>query len=259
MSPSVPYLSIPVLQDMRFIVAAVSTRMGGISQNPYCSLNLGYHVGDVHESVAENRRRFCSKLAIEVGSLVISQQVHGNSTTVIDESHKGHGAYGHEDAIYGADAMITESGGVALAVLTADCVPVMVVDPVRKAIGIAHAGWRGTLRMIAAKAVLKMRDTFGTEPADCLVTIGPSIGPCCYTAGEDVISQFQSAFGPAVCVAKDRLDLQLAVKLQLTRVGVKKSNISSSRLCTACNTDLFYSYRAEGGRTGRIMSVIMII
>jgi YfiH family protein len=259
MSPSVPYLSIPAFQDMRFIAAAISTRIGGVSENPYYSLNLAYHVGDAHESVAENRRRFCNNLGIDVGSLVISQQVHGNRTTVIDESHKGHGAYGHEDAISGADAMITESRGVALAVLTADCVPVMVADPVRKAIGIAHAGWRGALHKIAARAVLKMQDTFGTEPADCLVALGPSIGPCCYTAGEDFISQFQSAFGPAVCVAKDRLDLQLAVELQLTRVGVEKSNISSSRLCTACNRDLFYSYRAEGGRTGRMMSAIMLI
>jgi len=256
---SVPYLSIPAFQDMRFIVAAVSTRIGGISQNPYYSLNLGYHVDDAHESVAENRRRFCSKLAIEVGSLVISQQVHGNTTTVIDDSHRGHGAYGHEDAISDADAMITESRDVALAVLTADCVPVMVVDPLRKAIGIAHAGWRGALSMIAGRTVLKMRDTFGTQPADCLVALGPSIGPCCYKAGEDVISQFQSAFGPAICVAKDRLDLQLAVQLQLAGVGVEKSNISSSRLCTACNRDIFYSYRAEGGRTGRIISVIMLI
>jgi YfiH family protein len=256
---SVPYLSIPAFQDMRFIVAAVSTRIGGVSQNPYHSLNLGYHVGDAHESVAENRRRFCSKLDIDVGSLVISQQIHGNTTTVINDSHKGHGAYGHEDAISSTDGMITESRGVALAVLTADCVPVLVVDPLRKAIGIAHAGWRGALSMIAARTVLKMRDTFGTEPADCLVALGPSIGPCCYKAGEDVISQFQRVFGPAICVAKDRLDLQLAVQLQLAGEGVEKSNISSSRLCTACNRDLFYSYRAEGGRTGRMMSVITLI
>lgn len=259
MSLFVPYLSIPAFQDMRFIIAAISTRIGGVSKKPYYSLNLGYHVSDVHESVAENRRRFCNNLGIDVGSLVISQQVHGNRATVIDESQKGNGAYGHEDAISGADAMITESPGVALAVLTADCVPVIVVDPLRKAIGIAHAGWRGALHKIAARAVLKMRDTFGTEPADCLVALGPSISPCCYRAGEDIISQFQSAFGPAVCVAKDRLDLQLAVELQLARVGVEENNISSSRLCTACNRDLFYSYRAEGGRTGRMMSVIMLI
>ncbi len=256
---SVPYLSISAFQDMRFIIAAISTRIGGVSKNPYYSLNLGYHIDDVHESVAENRHRFCSKLGIDVGSLVISQQVHGNRITLVDESQKSHGAYGHEDAISGTDAMITGSRGVALAVLTADCVPVMVVDPVRKVIGIAHAGWRGALRMIAAETVLKMQETFGTEPVNCLAALGPSIGPCCYRAGEDVIPQFQRAFGPAVCIAKDRLDLQLAVQLQLADVGVEKSNISSSKLCTACNGDLFYSYRAEGGRTGRMMSVIMLI
>jgi YfiH family protein len=154
--------------------------------------------------------------------------------------------------------MITASRSIVLAVLTADCVPVLILDPIRKAIGIAHAGWRGMLRAIASGTILKMRDTFGTEPADCLVALGPSIGPCCYTVGADVSAQFQHAFGSAVCDAENRIDLREAARIQLAGVGVEEHNISSIGACTACNLALFYSYRAEGGRTGRMMSVISI-
>jgi hypothetical protein len=112
--------------------------------------------------------------------------------------------------------------------------------------------------MVAARAILKMRDIYGTEPADCLVALGPSIGPCCYLVGEDIVSQFRHAFGPAVCTARNTLDLKRAIKLQLTDVGVEESSISSEERCTACNLDIFYSYRAEGGSTGRMMSVIKL-
>ena len=236
--------------------AAISTRIDGVSQYPYHALNLGYHVGDAYEAVTENRRRFCSALGIDIDSLVVAQQIHGDRIAVIDESQAGCGARRHEDAIPGTDGMITRSRSVTLAVLTADCVPVLVADPVKRAVGIAHAGWRGTLRMIAAKTILKMKDTFGTEPADCLVALGASIGPCCYEVGEDIVSRFQHTFGREFCVTKNRLDLRRAIEMQLTHIGVEKCNISSVGECTACNRNLFYSYRIEGARTGRMLSVI---
>lgn len=254
----VSYLSISDFQKTPSVIAAVSTRQGGVSQNPYSTLNQAYHVDDAETSVAENRRRFCDALGIEVGSLVIAQQIHGDKIALIKETQAGRGAYRHEDAIPGADGMITSSRSIALAILTADCVPVLIVDPAREAIGIAHAGWRGTLQKIVAKTILRMNDAFGTESADCLVSLGPSIGSCCYTVGEDVASQFLQTFGPTTCVAEDKLHLQRAIEIQLVQVGVEKSNISSAELCTACNLALFYSYRVEGGRTGRIMSVIKL-
>jgi len=254
----VSYLPISDLQKTPSVIAAVSIRQGGVSQHPYSTLNQAYHVDDVETSVIENRRRFCDALGIEVGSLVIAQQIHGDRIAVIKETQAGCGAYRHEDAIPGADGMITSSRSIALAILTADCVPVLIVDPVREAIGIAHAGWRGTLQKIAAKTILGMNDAFGTEPANCLVAFGPSIGSCCYTVGEDVTSQFLRAFGSAACVAGNKLDLQQAIEIQLVEVGVERSNISSTGLCTACNLALFYSYRAEGGRTGRTMSVVKL-
>jgi len=259
MSDSAQFLTFPAFQMIESVTAATSTRIGGVSQKPYHSLNLAYHVDDCHEAVAENRQRFCDSLSIRLSSLVLSQQIHGDKIAVIDDSLAGRGSHDHEDALSGTDSMITNSRSVALAVMTADCVPVLIVDPARKAIGIAHAGWRGTLGMIAAKTVHKMRDTFGTEPADCIVALGPSIGPCCYEVGEDLVSRFQQRFGPKVCIDGNRLDLKWAVETQLIGAGVKQRSISSGKFCTACNVDLFYSYRAEGGRTGRMMSVIKLI
>ena len=255
---TVSSLSIPAFQRTPSVTAAFSVRLGGVSQPPYSALNLAYHVGDADASVAENRRRFCDSLGIEVGSLVIAQQVHGDRIAVIDESQAGCGAYRHADAIPGADGMVTASRSVALAVLTADCVPVLIVDPVREAVGIAHAGWRGTLQRIASRAVLKMRDAFGTEPVDCLVALGPSIGSCCYTVGEDVASLFRREFGSVTCVMENRLDLRRAIEIQLVEIGVERRNISSAGLCAACNLVLFYSHRAEGGCAGRMMSVIKL-
>jgi YfiH family protein len=252
-------LPVPAFQNTHLVNAAISTRIGGVSQNHYQSLNLAYHVGDAHTSVSENRRRFFEILGMDVGSLVIAQQIHGDEVVVVDESHSGFGAYTHENAIIGADAMITNTRFLALGILTADCVPIMVLDPVKKAIGIAHAGWRGMLKMIGAKTIHQMEDAFGTRPADCLVNLGPSIGPCCYTVGEDIIRQFHESFGAENCITYGRLDLQLAARKQLIDSGLKADNIWQQKLCTACNLSLFYSFRAEGGVTGRMMSVISLV
>lgn len=248
---------IPAFQNIKLATAAFSTRVGGVSQHPYNTLNLAYHVRDVPDAVAENRRRFCGILGVDVGSLVIAQQVHGNKIAVVDESHAGRGAYRHEDALEGMDGMVTRSASVTLAVLTADCVPVLVVDPINRAVGIAHAGWRGALLMIATKIVMKMREVFGTEARNCVAALGPSISLCCYTVGEEVISQFQNTFGLKAGIVKDRLDLQQAVKAQLIDAGV--NSIFVEEACTACNRDLFFSHRAEGGRTGRMMSVVRLV
>jgi len=236
------------------VICATSTRVGGVSTKPYDTLNLAYHVNDNPTNVTENRQRFSNELGIDVNSLVLAQQVHGDRIEIIEDKHAGRGSHCIEDAIPDTDAMITTSNKVSIGILTADCVPVMIFDPVRSAIGVAHAGWKGTILMIAAKTVLKMKEIFGTDPSDCMVALGPSIGPCCYEVGEDVISQFDNAFGVGACTKGNKLDLPRAVELQLTNVGVK--NISYDGACTACNLELFYSHRVENGVTGRMMSVM---
>lgn len=250
----------PLFQPFNFpqIICATSGRLGGVSLHPYQTLNMAYHVGDRAENVAENRKRLCNALGIDMDSLIVAQQVHGDNIEIVGETDAGRGAYRHEDAIPCTDGMITNSHMVTIAVLTADCVPVMVFDPVKKVIGIAHAGWKGTLHTIASKTVSKMGSAFGTRPADCVVFLGPSIGPCCYEVSEDIFLKFQQTFGPATCIRENRVDLKKAIELQLLGIGVEKRNILSNRMCTACNLDLFYSHRAENGLTGRMMSLIRL-
>jgi YfiH family protein len=239
------------------IVCATSTRLGGISPKPYDTLNLAYHVGDDPDNVAENRRRFCHSLDIDTNSLVLAHQVHGDRIEVVEDKHAGCGAYRTSDAIPDTDAMITMSQSISIGIMTADCVPVMIYDPVRSVIGVAHAGWKSAVLMIAAKTVIKMDATYGTNPSDCMIAFGASI-KCCYEVGEEVISQFDNAFGEGKCTKGNKLDLPKAVELQLIDVGVKKENISSNSPCTACNLDLYYSHRAENGITGRMLSLIKL-
>jgi len=240
------------------IICVTSTRIGGVSPKPYDTLNLAYHVNDDIINVSENRQRFCNELGIDINSLVLARQIHGDRIEIIRDKDAGRGAFGIEDAIPDTDAMITMSKSVSIGILTADCVPVMIVDPVRLAIGVAHAGWKGTILMLPAKTILKMKESFSTDPSDCIVALGPSIGPCCYEVGEELISQFDNAFGVGKCTKKNKLDLSQAVKLQLVDVGVSVDNIVSDGHCTACNLDLFYSHRAENGTTGRMLSVMSL-
>jgi len=241
------------------IICATSTRIGGISPNPYNSLNLAYHVGDDPKNVAENRKRFCQKLGIDVNSLVVANQVHGDNIEIIESDQAGSGAYGTNDAISSTDALITASNAVSICVMTADCVPVMIFDPKTPSIGIAHAGWKGAVLRIVQKTVLKMKSVFGTQPSDCIVMLGPSIMPCCYEVNDDIIAKFDDEFGISTCTDGKRLDLHRAVKIQLIEAGIKSENISSDQTCTACNLNLFYSHRAENGITGRMMSLIKLL
>ncbi|MBD3185078.1 peptidoglycan editing factor PgeF [Candidatus Poribacteria bacterium] len=252
---SVSYLSVPFLQKSGFLVS-ISTRIGGVSQKPYHSLNLSYHVGDDPEAVNENRERFSEAIGFDLDSLVIAQQVHGDKVSVVDNSKAGCGAFTHKNAIPGADAMITRSKKLTLGILTADCVPIMIADPVEDTFGIAHAGWRGTLHSIGAKTVIKMQNEFAIKPKNCIVILGPAIRPCCYSVGEDLVKHFIQEFGSEVCVSGNNLDLHKALEIQLVKAGIQKENIFIESLCTSCNTDLLYSHRAENGHTGRIMSII---
>ena len=241
------------------VICATSTRRGGVSSKPYESLNLAYHVNDNPISVTENRQRFCKEIGIDVSSLVLARQVHGDRIEIVESKDTGRGAYGIEDAIPDTDAMITTSKSISIGILTADCVPVMIFDPVKLAIGVAHAGWKGTILMLPAKTVLKMKESFGTDPSDCMVVLGPSIGFCCYEVGEELISQFDKAFGTGKCTKGNKLDLPRAVEYQLVDVGVSMDNITSEGSCTACNLNLFYSHRAENGITGRMMSIMRLL
>lgn len=245
------------------MIHGISTRLRGKSDSPFLSLNLALHTGDDSLTVIDNRRAFCDSVGVDCKRLVTSQQVHDDQVVTVDERYAGRGALAYEDSIKHTDALITNRPNLPLMLCFADCVPVLIADPVLRVIGIAHAGWKGTVLKIAQKTVLKMQAQFGSEPADCLIGIGPSIGGCCYEVDEPVIRQFTAAFSYADEFITPRgekwqLDLWEANRRQLTDIGVLPQNIVVSGVCTACNHELFYSYRQENGKTGRIAACISL-
>jgi hypothetical protein len=170
---------------------------------------------------------------------------------------------GYQTAIPDTDALITAEQGIPLMLFFADCVPVLIFDPVGKAVAAVHAGWKGTVASIGQKAVLAMQERFGTRPEDCLAAIGPSIGPCCYEVDQPVVEALEQAFPwweDLIIPRGERwmLDLWEANRRQLEAIGVHKRNIEISGVCTSCNTELFYSHRAEKGKTGRFGAIISL-
>jgi len=245
------------------VVAAVSTREGGVSKPPYDSANMGLHVGDDPAAVLENRRRFCSALGIDPDRLVCAEQVHGNRIAKISENDQGRGAASVSDVLPGVDGLLTDVAGVPLAVFTADCVPILVYHPAKRVAGIAHAGWRGTAAQIAQGLVETLDTQFGGDPASCRVALGPSAGPCCYEVGDNVVAAFRKrAHTPEHVLSvgaagKPHLNLWEANARQLEQCGVPRRNIVMPERCTVCSST-YFSCRRDGPITGRNMSVIML-
>ena len=265
------------LTKIPWLVHGFSTRPGGVSDlSEEKVLNLGFAEWDTKENVLENRHRFQSALGASGFTLLALKQIHSDVIHLIETSPA--------EPCRG-DASTTNRPGLLLAVQTADCVPILLVDLKKRAVAAVHAGWRGTLQRIVAKAIGKMHMQFGTKPADLLGAIGPSIGGCCYEVGTEVATEFKSQFSNASDWFDELrtgdepnplqwlnmkppghqpppknvlLDLRKANCAQLLEVGVPARNISVSDLCTACRRDLLFSYRKEAGTTGRLMSVIGI-
>ena len=248
---------------------AVSTRLGGVSKPPFDSLNLALHVGDSPQDVINNRKRFALSLDLNAEDIVTPNQVHGDRVLRVDENYRGRGALNYEDAIEGTDALITNTPNLPLMLCFADCVPVMFVDVDNQAIGIAHAGWKGTMSKIAAKTLMAMTDEFGTDPRACLAGIAPSIGPCCYEVGENVIEACKKAFpnhADKLIINRDGktyCDLWQANLIQLLEAGMSEENIDVARECTCCKSSWYFSYRAAHSaglpETGRIAALISLL
>jgi polyphenol oxidase len=265
------------LAKIPWLVHGFSTRPGGVSElQGEKVLNLGFAEWDRRENVQENRRRFQSALGADGLTLVTLRQIHSDVVQLFEappaEPCRG-------------DASTTNRAGLLLAVQTADCVPILLVDPKKRAVAVVHAGWRGTLQRIVTKTVGTMHMQFGTKPADLLAAIGPSIGGCCYEVGTEVVVEFKSQFpnasdwfdelrtgdepnplqwlnmlppGHQPPPKSVLLDLRRANRSQLLGAGLRSQNILVSDLCTACRRDLLFSYRKEGAMTGRLLSVIGI-
>ena len=231
-----------------------SCRLHGESDVAPGTLNLALHVGDDAAKVIRNRQRFAAALNVDAAKFTTCQQVHSSRVAVVTEALIGKGALDVADTIADTDALVTNLENVPLLLFYADCVPVLLADTRRRVIGLAHAGRRGTAAQIAAKTVQVMSKRFGSEPSDILAAIGPSIGACCYEVDDYVRDQFggYEEFFAAQEKGKYQLDLQGVNKRQLMECGVAAGNIAVAGVCTACNSELFCSYRAEQGKTGRM-------
>ena len=240
--------------DAAGVKHGIFTRQGGVSPQPWASLNLGGSVGDDLRNVATNRDRIFEAMQRAPESVCAVWQVHGSEVVCCDrpfplytDPHK-------------ADALLTDKTDVTLLMRFADCVPIMLYDPRHKVAGLVHSGWPGTVKRVAAAAVETMQARYGSTPADILAGIGPSIGAHHYPVGQNVIEQVHSAFGadaPPLLPTTDNathFDLWAANQLILNQAGVQQVEIAG--LCTACHTENWYSHRAEQGKTGRFGMVI---
>ncbi|NOX97597.1 MAG: peptidoglycan editing factor PgeF [Nitrospirae bacterium] len=238
----------------------------GLSTHAFTSRPLDLGFGrEKREEVLKNRRKVCRVLGMNFLLLTAGEQVHGTKIVKVGEAERGRGALSPEGVIRHVDGFISNVPEVPLTILTADCVPIFILDPVRKAIGLVHAGWRGTLCRMTERVVLMMEEEYGSRPEDLIVALGPSIGPCCYQVGEEVASAFQKQFPEwpsfisfELASEKWTLDLWKANRVQLRKVKVRDDNIVDSRMCTSCHNDIFFSLRRDGSPTGRMMSLMML-
>jgi polyphenol oxidase len=272
-------LELAPFKKFPWLVHGFSTRSGGASllDSGEHVLNLGFTDWDQREKVLKNRQTFQSAIGASDLTLFPLRQLHSSIVRFFHEPPKGP---------CNGDASFTKASGVLLGVQTADCVPILLVDPKKRAVAAVHAGWRGTLARIAEKTIGEMRVHFGSRPGDLVAALGPAIGSCCYDVGTELVTEFTSQFADAEEYFDElrtgeepnplqwlnmmppghqppprnvRLDLRKANRSQLLAAGLRDSNVFVSELCTACHTGLLFSYRREAGRSGRLLSVAGIL
>jgi len=294
------WIECPILSRIPHMLHAFSLRRGGASRTPAPSLNLGFTPQASRIQVDENRRRFFRQLGAGEFTLASLRQTHASVVFLATRdtsdalTYQLAGSSGVQTAggpLPEGDALLTNQPGLLLSVRTADCLPVLLADPRRRAVGVVHAGWRGALARIVAKAVGEMRRLFGSQPEDLRAALGPSIRVCCYEVGQEVVDAFCGRFtegerffrrhssgrGTAPAAATPlsslpvyppghapevsgaaHLDLVAVAQAQLLGAGLRAAHIQTVPFCTACRTDLFFSHRREGSLTGRMMAVIGI-
>lgn len=255
---TIEYFESAEISALGFVSHAFCTRRGGVSAGPCSSLNVGDLVGDRDEDVRRNISLVEESFGIQKDRLILMRQVHGDRILVIDED----GPLPHP--LNECDGLITDRPGVALGVRTADCVPVLFADPVRRIVGAVHAGWRGTALGIAAKMVEIFVEQYGSRREDLLAAIGPAIGSCCYQVDAPLFDAFSKISDRERflkrCTQTDhwRLDNPLANRFQIEKAGVPSENISAVGQCTSCRQDLFFSHRGSNGCAGRQINFVML-
>jgi hypothetical protein len=263
----------PWKMQFKHMKAGFTTRQGGVGSTPYASLNCAYHVGDDPADVLNNRKFVAEKLGFPLESWTCGEQVHGKHVAVITAKERGKGLLDRQSAVQDTDGLVTNVPGVLLTSFYADCVPLYFYDPVQQAVGLAHAGWKGTVAGIAESMVEKMEQEYGSRRQDIHAAIGPSIGDCCYEVDEAVMQHVRvwldhssgndeymnSASNQVYRSAgngKTMLNLKECNRHIMIKAGILPDHIECTTWCTSCNPELFFSYRKENGITGRMASWI---
>lgn len=239
------------LIDATLFIHGFPERTGGISQGLRRSLNLGWRWGDDKATVETNRRILAEHMGFNIDKLVVTKHVHGTQVWRVGEELPEPPEF---------DGLVSNEPGTVLGAFAADCIPMVFADPVARVCGAAHSGWRGTVAGVAANVITRMRE-LGSQPHDIRVALGPSIGPCCFEVGPEVVAEFKARFGapPGMIVQgprKDHIDLRVASRRVLEEVGVTAAHIDSRPPCTQCQPERFFSYRRDGKDGGIHMGFI---
>lgn len=259
------FYSFPSLSKYKEILHFITTRRDGFSENHFHDFNLASHVGDKEENVLKNRLKLAQSVNVPARSFMISQQVHGTDIIIVNQKESYYKESGAFSTLGECDAMITALKGICLLIFIADCVPLLLYDSKKKVIALVHAGWKGTVGLITQKTVYKMQSYFECRSQDIICAIGPSIGPCCYQVGDEVITMVKEVFPQGKHLihslsdkGKGYFNLWEANKLQLLECQIPEENIEIAGICTYCNSKLFFSSRKESGHTGRFAAGIML-
>ncbi|MDO5135560.1 MAG: peptidoglycan editing factor PgeF [Eubacteriales bacterium] len=262
----VPYLVFPDLEKEEGFLHGVSTRLGGVSGGHFASMNLSFTRGDESEAVWENYRRMGKAIGFSIQDLVTSDQTHTANVRVVTQEDRGKGITCQRD-YHDVDGMVTNVPGLVLATYYADCVPLFFLDPVHRAVGLSHSGWRGTVGRIGAATAAKMEEVYGSRPEELIAAIGPSICQKCYEVSQDVAEAFRQAFPRRDWEAimtkgreegKYQLNLWEANRRVFLEAGILEKNILLPGICTCCNPRLLFSHRASKGKRGNLAAFLGI-
>ena len=260
-----PHLEFQMFAKTGIVNHAFSTRLGGVSEGFFSSLNLSFDRGDKEESVRENFRRIGQEINVPIENMVLSQQTHTTNVRIVSREDCGKGIVRKRD-YKDVDGLVTNELGICLVTSYADCVPLYFVDPVKKVIGLSHSGWRGTVGKIGKETVRVMKEKFGSDPENILAAIGPSICQDCYEVSEDVIDQFQHNFQEQYWHelfykkenGKYQLNLWKANEWNFLEAGIRPEHIAVTNVCTHCNSEILYSHRTMGDKRGNLCAFLSL-
>ena len=255
----VPFLSYPLLENTGIVNHGFSTRLGGVSIGHCATMNISTTRGDDPEAIAENKRRIAEAIGVEVDSMTFTHQTHTTNVAVVKEEDRG-------GRFMETDGMVTNVPGICLVTFYADCVPLYFVDPVKKAIGMSHSGWRGTVGKMGKVTVEKMVEEYGSNPADIVAAIGPSICQDCYEVSGDVIDEFKKNFAESLWSelfyqkenGKYQLNLWKANEAVFLEAGIRPENIAVTNICTHCNPEVLFSHRTSGFNRGNLSAFLAL-